>query len=278
MFMLRVSCEERFMKRQGKIMVTMAACALAGAMAVGGTFAYLTDSEGSVNTFTVGSVQIDLEEPGWNPDDTTDIVPNEVIRKDPKIENTGTNAAYAFAEVKIPAKTIILAGADGTKQPEGVHDLFTYGTVTSTDGREVYTAGGLNEGWSLIQSQVAAADGYSTYIFGYRKPLAKGETTLTVFDRVKFANIVEGQIDSQDVDIPVKAYAIQAGTSTDGVTTTIDGVTVADASHLTDEEMLEIYTVFARQNDTLKDLTTAGGALKDADTNGAKDLSGADRN
>lgn len=258
-------------------MVTVAACALVGAMAAGGTFAYLTDSEGSVNTFTVGSVQIDLEEPNWNPDDTKDIVPNEVVKKDPRIENTGTNTAYAFAEVKIPAKTIVLANADGTKQAEGVHDLFTYGTVTTTGGREVYTPGGLNEGWSLIKSEVATADGYSTYIFGYNKPLAKDEATLTVFDRVKFANIVEGQIDSQDVDIPVKAYAIQAGTSTDGVTTTIDGVTIADASMLTDAEMLEVYTVFASQNNTLKDLTTAGGDLKDADANGAKDLSGADR-
>lgn len=265
------------MKKQGKLVVTMAACALIGAMTVGGTLAYLTDSEGSVNTFTVGKVQIDLEEPNWNPDDTKDIVPNEVIKKDPKIENTGTNTAYAFAEVKIPAKTIVFADADGTKQAEGVHDLFTYGTVTTVDGREVYTAGGLNEGWSLIRSEVAVADGYSTYIFGYNKPIAKDESTLTVFDRVKFANIVEGQIDSQDVDIPVKAYAIQAETNTDGVTTTIDGVEIADASSLTDAEMLQVYTVFANQNDTLKDLTAVGGDLKDAATSGAKDLAGTDR-
>ena len=80
-----------------------------------------------------------------------------------------------------------------------------------------------------------------------------------------------------DVDIPVKAYAIQAGTSADGVTSTIDGVTIADASSLTREELLGVYTVFASQNTTLEDLTSVSGALKDADENGAKDLSGADR-
>ncbi len=252
----------------------MMACALAGAMAVGGTFAYLTDSEGSVNTFTIGKVQIDLEEPNWHPEDTEDIVPNEVIKKDPQVENTGTNLAYVFAEVKIPARNLILAGADGTRMEAGVHDLFTYGTVTGDGDRELYTAGGLNEGWSLIKSSVAAAEGYSTYIFGYNKPIGRGETTLTVFDRVKFANIVEGQMDSQDVDIPVKAYAIQAGTNTDGTTSTIDGVTIADASRLTDEEMLQVYTVFANQNSSLEALTSVGGNLKDADGNGAKDLAG----
>ena len=82
------------------MLVTMTACALTGAMAVGGTFAYLTDSEGSVNTFTIGKVQIDLEEPNWHPEDTEDIIPNEVIKKDPKVENTGTNLAYVFADRK----------------------------------------------------------------------------------------------------------------------------------------------------------------------------------
>lgn len=258
-------------------MATMMACALAGAMAVGGTFAYLTDSEGSVNTFTIGKVQIDLEEPNWHPEDTEDIVPNELIKKDPQVENTGTNLAYVFAEVKIPARNIILANPDGTRMEAGVHDLFTYGTVTMDGDREQYTAGGLNAGWSLIKSSVAVAEGYSTYIFGYNQPVGKGEKTLTVFDRVKFANLVEGQLDSQDVDIPVKAYAIQAGTNTDGTTSTIDGVTIADASRLTDAELLNVYTVFASQNSSLEALTTPGEHLKDADSNGARDLSGADR-
>lgn len=43
------------MKKNAKqVAATMAACALVGAMAVGGTMAYLTDNEGVTNTFTVG--------------------------------------------------------------------------------------------------------------------------------------------------------------------------------------------------------------------------------
>lgn len=265
----------RCMKQSRKALATTLACGLVAAMAIGGTFAYLTDEEVSVNTFTVGKVQIDLEEPNQNPDDTDDIVPNEVIKKDPQVENTGTNKAYVFVEVKIPTKEIVLADETGAKQDLGVHDLFTYGTITTVDDKEVYTAGGLNEGWSAVKSVVnTVGDSYSTYIFGYNKPLAKGETTLTVFDRVKFANIVEGQIDSTDVNIPIKAYAIQAEVNSDGGTTTIDGVTIADANNLTNQELKDIYSVFATQNPDLEAVNESSDDLRDANTGGAKDLSG----
>lgn len=44
----------------------MAACGLVAALGVGGTMAYLTDSEQTTNTFTIGKVKIDVQEPGWD--------------------------------------------------------------------------------------------------------------------------------------------------------------------------------------------------------------------
>ena len=38
--------------------------------------------------------------------------------------------------------------------------------------------------------------------------------------------------------------------------------------------MKAVYQVFASQNSTLEDLTSAEGELKDADTSGEKDLAG----
>lgn len=64
--------------------MSAAACAMVGAMAIGGTMAYLTDNEGATNTFTVGKVQVDLEEPGWDPEEGKDIVPNEEVAKNPR--------------------------------------------------------------------------------------------------------------------------------------------------------------------------------------------------
>ena len=253
---------------------TAAVCAMMGALALGGTMAYLTDNEAHVNTFTVGKVQIDLQEPGWDPGDGEELVPNERLDKDPKIENTGTNLAYVFAEVKIPARDVVTAGADGTKKASAVQDLFTYGTVKLEEEKEIYTAGGINEGWSLLRSDQAKTDGsYSTYLFGYSRPLAKGEETPGVFDQVKLINLVEGQLDSQSLEIPVKGYAIQAETNGDGQTT-IEGVEIENPELLTEEEMKVVYAVFAGQNSTFADLTDVEDGLKEADTSGEKDLSG----
>ena len=42
------------------------------------------------------------------------------------------------------------------------------------------------------------------------RSLSRRETTETLFDTVKFLNIIEGQLDGQQIEIPVRAYAIQA--------------------------------------------------------------------
>ena len=52
-------------KLKKQLLRTIIACGLVVSVAVGSTVAYLTDAETSTNTFTVGNVQIDLEEPGY---------------------------------------------------------------------------------------------------------------------------------------------------------------------------------------------------------------------
>lgn len=41
------------------------------------------------------------------------------------------------------------------------------------------------------------------------RTLAAGQTTGTLFDKVKFINVIEGQVDGQDLDIDVDVMAIQ---------------------------------------------------------------------
>ena len=48
------------------------------------------------------------------------------------------------------------------------------------------------------------------YTYAYNHILNPGEKTTTLFDTVTFANIIEGQLDGQQLEIPVRAYAIQA--------------------------------------------------------------------
>ena len=55
--------------KKGKKRAAAAVCLLAAGLA-GGTLAYLTDFDQKINTFTIGKVDISLDEPSWEePDD-----------------------------------------------------------------------------------------------------------------------------------------------------------------------------------------------------------------
>jgi len=72
----------------------LCAVILSASTIIGGTIAYFSDAEERVNPFTTAGntggsgVDIDLEEPNWDPDDAEDMFPGSTITKDPTIINT----------------------------------------------------------------------------------------------------------------------------------------------------------------------------------------------
>lgn len=114
-----------------KVITMCATGVLLGALAIGGTFAYLTDNETTTNNFTVGHVQIDLIESN-KPDPTAPIIANEELKKNPLIKNTGANEAIVFMEFDIPMKDVITVEADGTRNPEEYTELFDFSTEAGT--------------------------------------------------------------------------------------------------------------------------------------------------
>ena len=89
-----------------KVLILALAVALIAIM-VGGSLAYFTAGDEVTNTFTIGSVKIEVVEdfqepqtmiPVVTPDDTD---PN-YINKDARVKNTGDNAAYVQMYVAIP--------------------------------------------------------------------------------------------------------------------------------------------------------------------------------
>ena len=56
------------------------------------------------------------------------------------------------------------------------------------------------------------------YTYLYNEVLAAGKTTDPLFTSVTAANIVEGQLDEKEVDIPINYYAIQALNTGEGST------------------------------------------------------------
>lgn len=199
---------------KNKTKAILCTAAIAGVVGVSGIFAYLTDMDTKSNNFTIGHVDIELQEPEWDkatdengnkiPDYAENIVPNATITKDPKVKNVGKNDAYIYLKVTVPAKSVVTAGADGTLINEGRPQdtqLFTYSK---------------NANWTEITPRAENRNATTneiesyTYVYYYYEKVAPNDTTDTLFDRVTFANVVEKPIDSSEHQIDIEAYAIQA--------------------------------------------------------------------
>ena len=163
---------------------------------VGGVSAYLTDYEKVSNEFTVGKVDIELKEPEWKPEENKKIEPSKVIHKDPQITNTGTNDAFVYMEVSIPMANVEAAAENGERLGKKVQEFFSFEAKDS---------------W--MQMSVQNTESRRTYTYAYTKILKPQETSEALFDTVKFLNLIEGQLDGQTFEIPVRAYAIQTSST-----------------------------------------------------------------
>lgn len=255
---------EKKKKNTKKIALSLATLGVLGTLAIGGTMAYLTDAEKTTNTFTVGKVQVDLEEPNYpgNGSDTVkNLVPNQVVAKDPKVANTGNNASINFISVSIPMQKVVVAADDGTKQTAAMTELFQ---TRSGDG--AFGNGNVNSAWILVDTKyyddvgtesTTASDTTTKVVrvYGYNEKLAKNTESATIFDSVKLVNLVEGQADTPTQNIDVKAYAIQATDITGITTDTLDEATLK-----------KVYDVYVKQSTT--------DTTKEADASNAKNLMG----
>lgn len=201
-----------------KMRTVLTAGALASVLLVGGIAAYFTDFETKTNTFTVGEVGIELEEPKWTP--PTNIVPNQEMTKDPTITNNAVNDAYVFMEVVVPTYNIKTANADGSVNPAADTELFTYE---------------LNTGWVEVGQAVKdMAKNTTTHVYAYAKDdamtaLGKSAKAPVLFkdEKVKFVNVVEDNtlhVESlnDDVNMIVNGYAIQTSGINGGKTAPAD--------------------------------------------------------
>lgn len=172
----------------------IAGASLVAALAIGGSIAYLTDTDTIQNQFTLDTnLAISLEEANFDADTAKGLVPTQVVSKDPKVKNDGTVDAYIAATVKVPVMSGKVLDADNKIQ--NVVDLDLYGYD-------------LGEGWTLY-GQPIVKDGFKIYTYVYSDVLAGSATTNALFDSVKVANFTEDP-GLDDVNIDVAAYAIQS--------------------------------------------------------------------
>lgn len=245
-------------KTKKQLAIAMASCLMVGALAFGGTMAYLTDSETATNTFTVGKVQIELEEPGYaalTDAEKKNLVPNQIVTKDPQVENTGNNEALVFLKVEMPKKNVMVADKDGTRNPAADTELFTMLNASVGDGED--------QKWFELTGDDSGTDS-NIHIYAYKEKLAVGATTAKLFDSVQLKNIIEGQVDPDPntENIQITAYAIQAAEVLEGENTDL-------TKNLSKENLQKIYKIYGKQN--------VNQTVPDADLHGDKVLNGSVR-
>ena len=167
---------------------------------LGVSFAYLTSSlESRANNFTFSNVSIDLVEEKWDsltPQDKV-VYPNRSVVKDPKVKNTGENDLYVYIEVKVPRGNIKTVNSDETVNDAKWTNLLTFD---------------INSGWELIETSVSDDGLYESRLYAYTDSALKpNEVTNTLFDKVTFVNMLEGEFEKgSEFEMPVAAYAIQS--------------------------------------------------------------------
>lgn len=171
-----------------------------------GAFSFLTSkTEPTINTFSIGNIEIKLIEPKWSalpdenknniPDKAENLSPNETIIKDPTITNVGANSAFVYLKISIPKKAVRYMNDSGTiieRNEDNPIELFTYKTNTN---------------W--VQFMVDNSEDCNDYYYYYDKALSPNETTVALFDSVTFLDVIEGQLEEQRCDIPIVAYGVQ---------------------------------------------------------------------
>lgn len=175
-----------------KAALALAAVALAGTLAVGGTLAWFTDTETATNVVTTGNVDIAWIENDEKITETntgvefgkeTPVTPNATLTKKAYVTNEGKNAALIRAKVEVPENAGLVI-------------------VNYTE----------NSGW------VDGEDGWYYYV-GIVKP---GEETKNLIDSLTInPKATNGNADRENVEVKLLADAMQA----DNTGVTVENIT-----------------------------------------------------
>lgn len=169
-----------------KILTLGLVIALSATAAIGGTLAYFTDTADATNTFTVGNVEIELTEPGWDKvkenKKNENVYPGQILDKDPTVKNNGKNPCF----VRVSVSDLDQFGDEG---------MIVYLTNTVENA--------LGENWEK-----------SGDYFYYKQELKATEATSALFDQIKIpADLTNGKADRYNKaakDIVVNAEAVQS--------------------------------------------------------------------
>jgi predicted ribosomally synthesized peptide with SipW-like signal peptide len=213
-------------------LIALLAIVLVAVVAIGGTLAYMTDSETKTNIFSVGDLDITLTELNFDPDDALAIVPGDTFEKDPTITlEADSNDAYVRFVVSLDteetAKDIEERDFEKIVYQYTAVSALVYGQNDDLVGARVR----MNTGAYLTEAQLAEATITTTYypvglVYENHEILQAGES-VTLFEGVlvpTWWNQTQLQL-LGDFKIIVTAEAVQADNFVDATAafTALDG-------------------------------------------------------
>ena len=194
-----------------KLLIMSVAMVLVCAFAVGMTIAYLTSTDGVVNTFTVGNVQIKLDEAKVNLDGTPvqdadrvkansyKLIPGHTYTKDPTVTVlSGSESSY----IKMTVTFTKADALDAIFAPNGADLTSIFNGYNSTN-------------WIYKGNTEDTEKHTRTYEFWYKEAVA-APTADVALDALFDSITVPGTINNaqlrtiEGMTITVNAYAIQA--------------------------------------------------------------------
>lgn len=187
-----------------KLLTTLGAVALLGAIGVGSTLAYLSDTTGTVtNTFTVGNVSFD--------DDNelgSGLRESKVERKDGVYVDA--DEADTWTVIKNDYKNLV-AGEVVYKDPTVImagdsEDAWVFVQITNTNNAAFADIAWNEEDWVKVE-KLSTDDDDDVVVYANKNIIKKGEAS-TIFTSVTMDTSITG--DTEIPKIEVKAFAIQA--------------------------------------------------------------------
>lgn len=194
-----------------KILVACLCVALAVLTIAGTTLAYLTSKDEVTNTFTVGNVQIKLDEAKANPDgslvanadrvkaNSYKLIPGHTYNKDPMVTVLkGSESSY----IKMTVTFSKAAELDAIFAPTGADMTSIFNGYDSTN-------------WIYKGNTEDTEANTRTYEFWYKETVAAPDADVALdalFDQIKVPGTITGeQLETiEGMTITVNAYAIQA--------------------------------------------------------------------
>ena len=161
---------------------------------VNSSIAYFTSKDKAGNVYTVGSVDIKIDEPSWDPGEDHPIEPGKEHDKDPVVTNTGNNDAYVRIRLCISDYSAFI------KHGGNDYDITSMFNIGS---KWVKTGG------PVIDSE----DDTVRFTYTYTEVLPVGKVTEPLFTKVTMPDFIDSDMIrdmDNEFDVTVQADAIQA--------------------------------------------------------------------